>query len=75
MRVLPLPEGALVPDVMMDGAGVLHMVYGLGDDAWYVRSADNGRTFSLPVRVNTEGKVTLKMGERGPKLALGRVGC
>ncbi len=74
VRVLPLPEGALVPDVMMDGAGVLHMVYGLGDDAWYVRSADNGRTFSLPVRVNTEGKVTLKMGERGPKLALGQGG-
>jgi hypothetical protein len=70
--VVPLPEGALVPDVMMDGAGVLHMVYGLDDDAWYVRSADNGRTFSTPVKVNTEGKVTLTMGERGPKLALGR---
>jgi hypothetical protein len=74
VRVLHLPEGALVPDVMMDGAGVLHMVYGLGDDAWYVRSADNGRTFSAPVKVNTEGKVTLKMGERGPKLALGKGG-
>ena len=73
VRVLPLPEGALVPDVMMDGAGVLHMVYGLGDDVWYVRSADNGRTFSLPVKVNTVGKVTLTMGERGPKLALGEV--
>jgi hypothetical protein len=74
VRIVPLPEGALVPDVMMDGTGMLHMVYGLGDDAWYVRSADNGRTFSPPVRVNTEGKVTLKMGERGPKLALGKVG-
>lgn len=74
VRVLPLPEAALVPDVMMDGAGVLHMVYGLGEDAWYVRSADNGRTFSSPVKVNTEGKVTLTMGERGPKLALGQAG-
>ena len=74
MGVVQLPAGALVPDVMMDGAGVLHMVYGLGDDAWYVRSADNGRTFSPPVKVNTEGKVTLKMGERGPKLALGKGG-
>jgi len=73
VRVVPLPEGALVPDVMMDGAGVLHMVYGLGDDAWYVRSADNGRTFSSPVKVNTVGKVTLTMGERGPKLALGQL--
>jgi len=72
--VVQLPEGALVPDVMMDDAGMLHMVYGMGDDAWYVRSADNGRTFSTPVKVNSEGKVTLKMGERGPKLALGKGG-
>jgi hypothetical protein len=54
VRILPLPEGALVPDVMMDGAGVLHMVYGLSDDAWYVRSADNGRTFSSPVKEDDE---------------------
>ena len=74
MRIVPLPEGALVPDVMMDARGVLHLVYGLGDSGWYVRSADNGRTFSSPVKVNTIGKVTLTMGERGPKLALGKVG-
>ncbi len=74
VHVVHLPDGALVPDVMMDGAGVLHMVYGLGDHAWYVRSADNGRTFLPAVKVNTEGKVTLKMGERGPKLALGQGG-
>ncbi len=74
VHVVPLPEGALVPDVLRDGAGVLHMVYGLGDHAWYVRSADNGATFSAPVQVNTEGKVTLKMGERGPKLAVGKRG-
>lgn len=74
VRVVHLPEGALVPDVVMDAGGTLHMVYGLGDHAWYVRSADNGRTFCPPVRVNTEGKVTLKMGERGPKLALGKGG-
>jgi hypothetical protein len=72
--VVHLPEGALVPDVIMDKSGVLHMVYGMGDNALYVRSADNGRTFSAPVKVNTEGKVTLKMGERGPKLALGKGG-
>jgi hypothetical protein len=74
VHLVHLPQGVLVPDVLMDGAGVLHMVYGLGDDAWYVRSDDNGRTFTSPVKVNTEGKVTLKMGERGPKLALGRKG-
>lgn len=74
VHIVQLPEGALVPDVAMDESGILHMVYGLGDNAWYVRSANNGRTFSPPVRVNTEGKVTLKMGERGPKLTLGKDG-
>jgi hypothetical protein len=59
---------------MMDADGVLHMVYGLGDNALYVRSKDNGGTFSSPVKVNSSGKVCLTMGERGPKLALGRDG-
>ncbi len=74
VHIVPLPEGALVPDVMMDTRGILHLVYGLGDDAWYVRSIDNGGTFTSPVKVNTVGKVTLTMGERGPKLALGKAG-
>jgi len=43
----------------------------LGDHAWYVRSRDDGRTFTRPVQVNATGKVELRMGERGPKLAVG----
>ena len=69
--VVQLPDGALVPDVAVDAQGVVHMVYGQGDNAYYVRSADNARTFSPPVRVNSAGLVQLTMGERGPKLALG----
>ena len=72
--IIRLPDKALVPDVAMDAGGVLHMVYGLGDHALYVRSSDNGSTFTEPVRVNAEGKVQLTMGERGPKLALGAGG-
>jgi hypothetical protein len=68
------PEGSLVPDVVMDAKGRLHMVYGLGDHAWYVSSIDDGRTFGPPVRVNSEGAVQLTMGERGPKLAVGTDG-
>ena len=74
MQIIPAPDKALVPDVVVDAKGVLHMVYGLGDDAWYVRSLDNGGTFSPPVRVNSAGKVELTMGERGPKLAVGSDG-
>ena len=71
VQVIPLPEGALVPDVVVGPDRAVNMVYGLGDKAWFVRSIDDGRTFSEPVAVNATGKVQLTMGERGPKLALG----
>jgi len=74
VRIIPAPDKALVPDVVVDAKGVLHMVYGLGDHARYVCSIDNGGTFSLPVRINSAGKVELRMGERGPKLSVGSDG-
>ncbi len=74
VRIIPAPDKALVPDVMVDAQGVLHMVYGLGDQAWYTRSSDSGGTFSPAVQINSAGKVQLTMGERGPKLAVGSDG-
>ena len=74
VQIIRAPDKALVPDVVVDAKGVLHMVYGLGADAWYVRSTDNGATFSSRVRVNLTGEVELRMGERGPKLAVGSDG-
>jgi hypothetical protein len=74
VRIISAPDKALVPDVVVDAKGVLHMVYGLGDHAWCVHSTDNGDTFSQPVRVNSAGKVELRMGERGPKLSVGKDG-
>ncbi len=50
------------------------MVYGLEHHAYYVRSRDNGGTFTAPVKVNVTGLVETKMGERGPKLAVGENG-
>jgi hypothetical protein len=74
VRVVRIPDRALVPDVIRDAAGLLHMVYGLDHAAWYVRSLDDGATLSAPVKVNSEGTVETEMGERGPKLAVGRDG-
>jgi hypothetical protein len=74
LGVIQLLDGAIAPDAAVDARGVVHIVYGLGDNACYVRSADNGRTFSAPVQVNSAGLVQLTMGERGPKLALGKDG-
>lgn len=74
VNVVQAPANCLVPDVAMDANGLLHMVYGLEHHAYYVRSADNGATFTAPVKVNDSGRVETKMGERGPKLALGTEG-
>ena len=47
------------------------MVYARNRNAYYIRSTDNGATFSQPVQVNSEGTVGFTMGERGPKLSVG----
>jgi hypothetical protein len=70
VHILHLPEKDLVPDATVDAKGVLHVVYGNDHNAWYLRSTDNGRTFSTPVQINSEGSVETEMGERGPKLAI-----
>ncbi len=72
--IVQVPDGGFVPDVVMDARNVLHMVYAHNRNAYYVQSADNGATFSPPVRINAEGTVEFKMGERGPKLSVGRDG-
>ena len=69
--VVPAPADSFVPDVVMDGKGVLHMVYARNKNAEYVRSEDNGATWTRPVVVNSEGTVEFRMGERGPKMTLG----
>ncbi|MGD1001830.1 MAG: sialidase family protein [Candidatus Brocadiia bacterium] len=71
VRTVQAPAGCFVPDVAVDPKGVLHMVYALNRNAWYIRSTDNGATFSQPVQVNSEGTVGFTMGERGPKLSVG----
>ena len=74
VNVVQAPAKCLVPDVVVDAKGVLHMVYGLEHHAYYVRSTNNGGTFTPPVKVNSTGLVETKMGERGPKLAVGNDG-
>jgi hypothetical protein len=48
------------------------MAYGLDHNAYYVRSTDDGATFTRPVKINPSGEVETNMGERGPKLAIGQ---
>ncbi len=71
VNILKTPKDSLVPDAVVDAKGVLHLVYGLNHNAYYIRSTNNGGTFTPPVKVNSAGTVETEMGERGPKLAVG----
>jgi len=75
VTVVKLPEGCLVPDAVMDAKGVLHLVFGYNHDALYCQSPNNGVSFSKPIKLNGPEGVTTTMGERGPKVALGKEGA
>lgn len=68
-----LPEGASSPDVVVREQTV-HLVYGKGNDAFYQRSGDGGRTFAAAVRVNDPPGSCYAAMERGPRLAVGADG-
>jgi len=72
VRTVTIPGGGIAPDAAVDTKGAVHVVFGRESNAYYVRSSDNGRTFSAPLRVNTTDGVVSVGRERGPKLALGK---
>ena len=74
-----VPNGGLQPEIAVDRAGVVHMVYLAGEpgaaDVFYVRSSDGGRTFSRAVRVNSQDGCAIATGTiRGAQIAVGRNG-
>ena len=79
VETIRVPHGGVQPQVAFDRKGVLHLVYMVGDaahsDVFHVRSTDGGRTFSAPVRVNSQAGSAIAMGTvRGAQLAIGRDG-
>ena len=76
---LRVPGGGLQPQAALDAKGRLHLVYMTGDsghaDIYYVRSSDYGKTFSAPLRVNSQPGSAVTAGTiRGAQLAIGRNG-
>jgi hypothetical protein len=74
-----LPEGGVQPQVVVDRAGIVHAVYLKGDprsaDVFYIRSSDYGKSFSEPLRVNSQPGSAIAAGAiRGAQLAVGRGG-
>lgn len=79
VQLARLPGGGIQPDAVVDRAGVLHVVYLAGApaaaDVFYVQSRDAGRTFSSPLRVNSQDGSAIGTGTiRGAQLAVGRDG-
>lgn len=79
IRAVRVPNGGIQPQVARDGAGRLHLMYFTGEpgggNLYYVRSSDDGRTFSSPVRINSQDGSAIATGTiRGGQLALGRDG-
>ena len=77
VKRLRVPNEGIQPQVVVDGKGVIHMIYFRGDprhgDIFYVRSADDGTGFSRPLQVNSERGSSIAIGNiRGAHLAVGK---
>ena len=76
VTLLRVPNGGIQPEAVVDNHGTLHLLYFSGEpragNLFYVRSADNGVTFSKPVRVNSQEGSAIATGTiRGGQLAVG----
>jgi hypothetical protein len=80
INLVRVPHGGIQPEAVVDARGVLHLLYFAGTDAragdlFYVRSTDEGATFSAPVRVNSQERSAIATGTiRGGQLAIGADG-
>ncbi|HMF95529.1 MAG TPA: sialidase family protein [Vicinamibacterales bacterium] len=74
-----VPHDGIQPEAVIDTTGTVHLLYFAGEpragDLYYVRSTDYGRTFSTPIRVNSQQGSAIATGTiRGGQLAIGRGG-
>src|SRR5437763_12424409 len=79
ISLLRVPNGGIQPQLVTDRSGTLHLLYYSGDPAggnlYYVKSSDAGRTWSAPLRVNSEEGTASATGTiRGGQIAVGKSG-
>ena len=79
VKLMRTPGGGIQPQAVVDGKGVLHLIYFFGEpgggDVYYVRQAANAAEFSKPIRVNSvPGSVIATGSVRGAHLAVGKGG-
>jgi hypothetical protein len=76
VRVLSVPDNGIQPQIALAANG-LHLAYFSGDpkhgDVLYARSDDFGRTFSSPIRVNSQAESAIAIGSiRGAQISVGK---
>ena len=70
--VLPLrcPNGGVQPQTAVDAAGKVHLIYLKGEegnsDIFYLTSTDDGKTWSKPLRVNSQPGAAIATGRPEP---------
>ena len=79
VTLVRVPNGGIQPQAVLDSGRTLHLLYFAGapaaGDLFYVTSTDFGRTFSKPLRVNSQPGSAIATGTiRGGHLAIGRNG-
>lgn len=79
IAVFRVPNGGIQPQAIADATGVLHLLYYAGHpahgDLFYVKSSDEGRSWTKPLRVNSQQGSAVALGTiRGGQIALGRNG-
>lgn len=80
VRLMRLPAGQLQPMARADANGAVHLIYFNGEDpsagnAYYVHRPPDAKTFSDPLRVNSQPGSVIAIGTvRGAHLALGADG-
>lgn len=79
VTLLRVPGRGIQPQVVVDGKGIVHLIYFRGQpgngDIFYSSSRDNGKTFARPLRVNSQPGSAIAIGNiRGAHLAIGKNG-
>jgi len=75
VTLVRVPGNGIQPEAVVDGRGVLHVLYFAGEarggNLFYIRSSDFGVTFSPPIRVNSQAGSAIATGTiRGGQLAV-----
>src|SRR5262245_28917908 len=79
VNVMRVPDRGIQPQAVLDGKGVLHLIYFKGEpaagDLFYVRGESGKRILSEPIRVNSQPASAIAVGTiRGGQLAIGKNG-